>query len=111
MKEINEIRKDGRIQAKLVGDDGFNGWVTIRGTTFYFICSTGGGWDHVSISGSNRVPSWDEMCVIKNIFFKPDECCVQYHPAEKDYVNIHPYCLHIWRPQKAKLPTPPTLFV
>ena len=56
-------------------------------------------------------PTWEEMCKIKGIFFGPDECCVEYHPAEKDYVNVHPYCLHIWRPQNAEIPKPPTIFV
>lgn len=29
----------------------------------------------------------------------------------KDYVNYHPYCLHIWKPQRAILPMPPSCFV
>jgi hypothetical protein len=31
---------------------------------------------------------------------------VQYHPAEKDYVSNHPYCLHIWKPVGVELPVP-----
>ena len=24
---------------------------------------------------------------------------MQLHPAEQEYINQHPYCLHLWRPQ------------
>lgn len=85
--------------------------VFINGRSFQVIASDGLGWDHVSVSKPGRVPSWDEMCAIKDMFFGPDEWVVQYHPAEKDYVNIHMYCLHLWRPQNEKLPTPPKIMV
>ena len=51
---------------------------------------------------------------INNMFFKGDECCVQYHPPKSEYVNNIPYCLHIWRPieeYSGKLPVPPSIFV
>ena len=70
-----------------------------------------GGWDHVSVSFRNRTPTWDEMCEIKRMFFRPDEICVEYHPAESEYVNNMPYCLHIWRPQREPIPTPPSWMV
>lgn len=28
-----------------------------------------------------------------------------------DYVNIHPYCLHIWKPINQEIPTPPRILV
>lgn len=65
------------------------------------IVSCGGGWDHVSVSLSNRCPTWREMCAIKDLLFKDDEVAMQLHPAKEDYVNHHPFCLHIWRPQTA----------
>ena len=75
------------------------------------IFSRGCGWDHVSVSFNNRCPTWEEMCEIKSMFFHPDEVVVQYHPAESDYVNNHPYCLHLWRPQEQAMPTPPAWMV
>lgn len=111
MKTFDEIRGDRRFQKNESAEDGGNGWVTLRGKTFFAVYSNGGGWDHVSVSLRNRCPTWEEMCEIKGIFFRPDECCVEYHPASKDYVNVHPYCLHIWRPQKDELPKPPRIFV
>lgn len=111
MKQFDEIRGDRRFQGECSSDDGGRGWITIRGRIFRVVYSNGGGWDHVSVSLPNRCPTWEEMCMIKDMFFNEDECCVEYHPAEKDYVNFHPYCLHIWRPQNAEIPKPPKIFV
>lgn len=71
------------------------------------IASWGAGWDHVSVSKQKRCPTWEEMCFVKDFFFKLDECVVQYHPAETNYINNHPFCLHLWRPQEGVLPMPP----
>lgn len=68
-------------------------------TRVQVIASAGGGWDHVSVSAPNRCPSWLEMCQIKELFFRDDEVVMQLHPAKEDYVNHHPFCLHLWRPQ------------
>ena len=111
MKSFDEIRKDRRFQQIVKGEDGGRGYVTIKGKALHCIYSNGGGWDHVSVSLSNRCPTWDEMCAVKDVFFREDECCIEYHPKKEDYVNRHPYCLHIWKPQNAKIPTPPTIFV
>ena len=51
------------------------------------------------------------MCAVKDAFWDKDECCIQYHPAEKDYVNNHPYCLHIWKPINQEIPMPPSIMV
>ena len=111
MKNFDEIAKDKRIQVSRRGVDGLDGWLTIKGQLFFFVCSNGCGWDHVSVSLRNRCPSWNEMCIVKDIFFSESECCVEYHPAKEDYVNMHPYCLHIWKPQDCEMPKPPKLFV
>lgn len=111
MKDRTEIVNDKRIIVKSRSDDGMNGYITLKGKTFFFIASWGGGWDHLSVSLSNRCPTWDEMCIFKDMFFSEDEACVEYHPAKKDYVNIWPYCLHIWKPQNVELPKPPTIYV
>lgn len=74
-----------------------NGTFQIKGLTI--IVSDGGGWDHVSVSHFARCPLWEEMCVVKDLFFKDDEVVMQLHPAKANYVNNHPKCLHLWRPQ------------
>lgn len=64
-------------------------------------------WEHVSVSRQDRCLTWEEMCEIKDLFFFEDEEVMQIHPAKKNYVNIHPYCLHLWRPKTEKIPLPP----
>lgn len=75
------------------------------------IMSDGLDWEHVSVSRKDRTPTWEEMNHVKNLVFEEDEVVIQYHPAKKDYVNNHPYCLHMWRPLRAILPTPPAELV
>jgi hypothetical protein len=69
------------------------------------------GWEHVSVSLEHRAPTWEEMCVVKNLFWEDDEWVVQFHPDKAFYVNYHPHCLHLWRPMRQRLPTPPTILV
>ena len=68
-------------------------------------------WEHVSVSRKDRCPTWDEMCQIKAMFWDDDDCVIQYHPPRNDYVNNHPYCLHLWRPIGFELPRPPSIMV
>jgi hypothetical protein len=75
------------------------------------IASAGEGWDHVSVSLHNRCPNWHEMAFIKGLFFDDEEAVVQFHPPKSQYVNFHPYCLHLWRPLDAALPLPPMWMV
>lgn len=63
-------------------------------------------WEHVSVSLENRCPTWDEMCFVKDLFWEPEECVIQYHPPRSKYVNNHPYVLHMWKPPR-KIAMPP----
>ena len=75
------------------------------------VASDGLGWEHVSVSMKDRCLTWDEMCQIKDIFWGDNDCVMQYHPPKNDYVNIHPFCLHLWRPMVSDFPTPPNCLV
>ena len=75
------------------------------------IASHGLGWDHVSVSRKNRSPNQVEMDFVFRLFFGDGEMAVQYFMPRDEHVNIHPYCLHIWRPQSAEIPKPPRIFV
>ncbi len=72
----------------------------------FVIFSNNDGWDHISVSFPNRDPSWEEMCIAKDVFFGEEERCVEYHPPRSEYVNLHKHCLHIWKPQGVELPHP-----
>jgi hypothetical protein len=72
------------------------------------IASVGKGWDHVSVSLPNRIPTWYEMEFIKRKFFLPHETAMQLHVPEREHINIHPHTLHLWRPLKGiHIPVPP----
>lgn len=76
------------------------------------IWSNGGGWEHVSVCPLNgSMPTWKDMCFIKDMFFFDDDWVVQFHPAKDEYVNNMPNCLHLWRPLEEKMPTPPSILV
>lgn len=113
MRDIEEIKRILQGHTIEEGEDGLRGMYSTRGVTYCYIFSYGGGWEHVSISikSSRKLPTWDEMCMFKDIFFKDTETVVQYHLAKVDYVNNHEYVLHLWRPTLQELPKPPKIFV
>jgi len=65
------------------------------------------GWEHVSVSNRHRTPNWQEMCFVKDLFWNDEDWVVQFHPARSQYVNLHPYTLHLWRKPGTEFPTPP----
>jgi len=69
------------------------------------------GWEHISVSRTNRCPNWPEMCFVKDVFWDAEDCVVLYHPPKSQYVNNHPYCLHLWRPTKVTIPYPDSILV
>lgn len=71
------------------------------------VASSGEGWDHVSASRATRCPNWAEMEQIKRLFFRDDEVAMQLHVTVADHINVHPYCLHLWRPHDVAIPLPP----
>lgn len=65
------------------------------------------GWEHVSVSLRNRCPNWREMCFIKSLFWEEEDAVIQIHPPKSQYVNNHPYCLHLWRNTRVQMELPP----
>lgn len=111
MKDLAENHKY-RIKHPTLGwGDHEGGCFGIPGTGLLVIASNGGGWDHVSVSKLDRCPTWEEMQLVKKLFFKDTEDVFQLHPAERNYKNFHPYCLHLWRPQREAIPMPPTWMI
>jgi hypothetical protein len=69
------------------------------------------GWDHVSVSRADRIPTWSEMEQVKRAFFEEHETAMQLHVPPADHVNYHPTCLHMWRPHGKLIPRPPAIMV
>lgn len=82
-------------------------WPGFKGTVI-FGYDESGVMEHVSVSSYKRrqLPTWEDMCKLKDMFFHPDEMVVQVHPKEERYLhgvsgpggkplgNV----LHLWRP-------------
>lgn len=81
------------------------------GKVILVIASDGMGWEHVSVSLPSRCPTWEEMCYIKNLFWDETDTVIQYHPPKSEYVNAHPYCLHLWRKIGYEFPLPESIMV
>lgn len=69
--------------------------------------SDGLGWEHVSVSiNRKRTPSWEIMAQVKDLFWDQEDTVIQFHPPRSQYVNFHPFCLHLWRPIGVEIPLP-----
>ena len=121
MRNVDEIKQTRGIMIKREDDNGFGG--TMFKTVIYkgknvefdyplnFIFSVADGWEHLSVSTPTRCPTWEEMQFMKEVFWKDNEVCYQLHPAKENYINNHPYCLHIWRKIGNDPELPPTWMV
>lgn len=79
----------------------------IDGNIMQIVASCDMGWEHVSVSMRDRCPTWEEMDGVKRMFFNPYETAIQFHVPEANHINLHPYCLHLWRPLGFNIVLPP----
>lgn len=101
--------------------DGNNGAFFVsspeHGWRLAIIASDGDGWEHVSVhcfkqeGKQQRAPNWREMCFVKDLFWDDEDVVMQLHPKRSEYVNMHQFTLHLWRPLHATIPTPPPQLV
>lgn len=108
-----------RIKTGHYGSDETAGWngaflVPLEGEMWHVLISDGAGFKHLSISNAQKkvLPTWTVMCRVKEAFFADDDWAIQYHPPKgDDYVNDHPYTLHLWMPLDQELPKPAIVLV
>ena len=91
--------------------DGAYEYLTCQGVRLRIITSFGFGWDHVSVSLPDRTPTWEEMVLVKSLFFTDEEPVIQFHVPLVWKINCHPHCLHLWRLQAGDIPLPPRWMV
>lgn len=60
-------------------------------------------WIHASTSHPHRLPTYEELCALKEVVFGPHGVCAQVFEATENHVNIHPNCLHLWGPRMASV--------
>lgn len=101
------------------GTKGMFEWMS--GGYFFRVLSTGddpeccvGGWEHVSVSKRQgkkmRMPTWEDMAFVKNLFWGEDETVVQFHPKKSEYVNFYDV-LHLWKKIGVEHELPPRILV
>lgn len=94
------------------GNNGFFR-ATIKGIKVSMIVSDGAGYEHVSVTlDTKRTPPWGVMNAVKDLFWSDEDTVIQFHPPKSQYVNCHPYCLHLWRnPEIQDLMIPDKKFI
>lgn len=77
------------------------------------IFGNGYGWEHLSVmvKRKRRCPTWEEMNFVKGLFWEDEETVVQFHPKRSQYVNNHPYVLHLWKKAGHDHELPPSFLV
>jgi hypothetical protein len=114
---LDAYRNTDPVVAKLYGGFGDAGTGVfgvpseVDGLPLQIIASDLLGWDHVSVSRIDRCPTWAEMEQVKRLFFRDDETAMQLHVPTDQHINVHRFCLHLWRPQDRDIPRPPAVMV
>jgi hypothetical protein len=109
--EKNRIKTGPMGSTSAFGNNGAFALRLRNGHDLYVIASDGEGWEHVSVSARGKCPTWEQMCIVKSVFWDEEDCVIQYHPPKSEYVNLHPNCLHLWRPTLETIPRPPTWMI
>jgi hypothetical protein len=105
------ITRGPKATTSAYGNNGFFLLTLKKGTRLFAMAGEGDGWEHVSVSRTDRAPLWEEMCQVKDLFWDAEDCVVQYHPPKSEYINNHDFCLHLWRPIGVEMPRPDAFMV
>lgn len=103
MKTIDEI-KDKVFNYSFIGCHGGLIKLPDCGTCTVMWGYNEAGYEHVSVSPKHKykIPSWDDMAYMKDVFFNDEEEAYQIMPKHSEYVNLKDNCLHLWRPSNGK---------
>ncbi len=53
-------------------------------------------WLHVSFSRGDKIPSYEDAKLVKDVFVGHTRKAVMIFPPNSEHVNIHPNCLHLY---------------
>lgn len=95
-----------RVPPLLKGGDDYCGAWTWNGMSIIATAAKYNGvqWLHVSFARKSRMPTYDEMQMVKRDFIGDSRKAIFVLPPRKNYVNIHPNCLHLWCCENDSLP-------
>lgn len=51
---------------------------------------------HISVSKQHSLPSWEDLVMVKETFSGKESRMFQCLPPRSEWVNSHPYTLHLW---------------
>lgn len=75
------------------------------------IASDQGGWEHVSVSRSDKkIPGWYDLQLVKELFWGDSETVVQFHPKKSEHRSIGEV-LHLWKKSGHEYELPPGIMV
>lgn len=88
MKQLAVIQSDKRCRGTMIFPEVPNGYaceITIKGHKGSCVFSRNeNGLEHISFSRyDHKIPSWEEMVELKDMFFEPEEEVVQIFPIGK----------------------------
>lgn len=113
MRTKEEIQNNPKLRNVEFSMDGGRADIHIGGWNGSVIWSDGAGWEHVSVCpyAKRIIPSWDDMCQLKDVFFNDDESVIQIHPPKEQYVSNMDNCLHLWKCSYKEMVLPPSCLV
>lgn len=53
-------------------------------------------WLHISFAKPDAMPTYYDIQRVKENYLGKDRKAIMVFPEEKNHVNIHPYCLHLF---------------
>ena len=51
---------------------------------------------HVSVSRAKKLPTWEDLKAVKNVFMGMEVDAFHVIPAASDHINLHNYTMHLW---------------
>lgn len=66
-----------------------------EGELTVFVSIDHGKW-HLSVAHPSRLPTYEELKRCRYKYTPDKKYMAQIFPPKKEFVNFHPYCLHLW---------------
>jgi hypothetical protein len=79
---------------------------TNLGSMLYITATEKDSWECVEVYTPVRYPIWEELCLVRNLFWDRNDLVIQYYPREKDCSNFKKYSVCLWRPTNQLIPNP-----
>jgi hypothetical protein len=92
-------RRPGGWDLKAADDGGEMWWHESSATSVIWSAQRekdGRVWLHASMAHPDRIPTWDELKILKAWLVTDDRYAYQVLPPASRYVNVHPHVLHLW---------------